>query len=555
MDWSQFGALLGGIGLLLLGMGMMTEGLRLAAGRSLLHLLETSTRTPVRGVATGFLITTSVQSSSAVTAATIGFANAGILKLKQAAWIIYGSNIGTTMTGWLVALIGLNLKIEAFALPFIGIGMALQLAKKRERLAAVGTALTGFGALFLGISFLKHAMEGNTGLLDLSQLDALGIPGVALGVVAGALMTTVMQSSSAVLAIILTASASQVVSLHLGAALVIGANIGTTSTALLSVIGATASAKRLACLHLVFNTVTAAVALLLLWPLLALQVWLMGIFDIAPMPASQLAVFHTLFNVLGVIIMWYPTPYLIKWLKRKVVEPTDNNKIKPKYIDNTVLSLPELGVNALYYELVHVTALMRQLVEELMDSLTAPSATPTDWTRLQKLLNKIANFAVKLGRTNLPQEAAADLMVLTRVSHNFRTAVHDIAEITSAAQKQANYPLFNAAYTDLLRVFVASLDMTANTFEMPATHGLNKQLSDARHDQREALLIKGAAGETDMAGISAVLQQLNITQRLCEQLYKATQLLNRFGASRGLPADVGDAAAAQPPAESDQSAN
>lgn len=534
MDWGQLGALLGGIGLLLLGMNLMTDGLRLAAGQSLLQLLENSTRTPRRGLLSGFLLTTTVQSSSAVTAATIGFANAGILKLKQAAWIIYGSNVGTTMTGWLVALIGVNFKIEAFALPMIGIGMALKLLKGREWLGGAGGALTGFGTLFLGISFLKHAMQANAGLLDLNQLQSLGPAGVAAGVFAGALMTTLMQSSSAVLAIVLTASASQVISLPLGAALVIGANIGTTSTALLSVIGATANAKRLACLHMIFNLVTGVAALLLLWPILWLLAWLMNLLGAAPIPASQLALFHTIFNALGVALIWHPTPYILRWLKHRFVEPAAF-RFKPRFIDTTVLPIPALAINALYYELVNVSGLLRLESRQLADSF-AGTAQPTDaGSGLQKLLHKTARFAARLGRENLPQQSASDLLALTRVNQNFLAVLQDITDIRHAAKKHGRYPQFGMEYMDALRNFIASADMGASDFSMPETHRLNKVLTAARQAQSQRLLSEGLSGAEDMADVSEVLQQLNRLQRLCDQLHRAIQLLSRFGSSHKLP--------------------
>ncbi|NNM00772.1 MAG: Na/Pi symporter, partial [Gammaproteobacteria bacterium] len=151
------GTFIGGLGLFLLAVGMITDGLKLAAGDALRGILARSTSTPLRGVASGVLVTGIVQSSSAVTVATIGFVNAGLLTLGQSLGVIYGANIGTTITGWIVAAVGFSFKVEAFALPLIGIGMLSRVVRPASRLASVGEALAGFGLFFIGVDVLKEA--------------------------------------------------------------------------------------------------------------------------------------------------------------------------------------------------------------------------------------------------------------------------------------------------------------------------------------------------------------------------------------------------------------
>lgn len=160
MELHSIGNLLGGIGLFLLGMHLMTLGMKQAAGQGLKKALQAATGSPLRGLASGILITALVQSSSAVTVATIGFVNAGLLKLKQSIRVIYGCNIGTTATGWLVALIGFKIKIAAFALPLIAVGMLLKLIGQDRRLSHIGMALAGFGLFFIGLDYLKLAFDG-----------------------------------------------------------------------------------------------------------------------------------------------------------------------------------------------------------------------------------------------------------------------------------------------------------------------------------------------------------------------------------------------------------
>ena len=161
MSGIAFNLLVGGVGLFLLGMFLMTDGLKMAAGPALGRVLTSSTQTRMRGLFSGLLVTALVQSSGAVTVAAIGFVNAGLLTFGQSLWVLFGANVGTTMTGWLVALLGFSFKIEAAALPMIGIGMALRLSGPELRRGAAGNALAGFGVLFLGIGFLQQAFPGH----------------------------------------------------------------------------------------------------------------------------------------------------------------------------------------------------------------------------------------------------------------------------------------------------------------------------------------------------------------------------------------------------------
>ncbi|HCB09348.1 MAG TPA: MFS transporter, partial [Alteromonas sp.] len=261
------GAGIGGLGLFILAIGLMTEGLKAAAGSSLRRILTTWTNTPLRGIFSGFLMTAIVQSSSAVTVASLGFVNAGLLSLRQVLGIIFGANIGTTMTGWLVAVLGFHLNVEAFALPLVGIGMALKLTQQQGRLAALGQTLVGFGLFFIGIGVLKDAFDGVMQTFSVSQFSADGLTGIFVYLLIGIVITVLTQSSSASIAITITAAASGLIELYSAGAMVIGANIGTTSTAAFAAIGATSAAKRAAAAQVIFNLGTAAIALLIL-PLL-----------------------------------------------------------------------------------------------------------------------------------------------------------------------------------------------------------------------------------------------------------------------------------------------
>ena len=184
------GTLLGGIGIFLVAINMMTDGLKLAAGESLRHVLATWTKTPQRGVAAGFCMTALVQSSSAVTVASLGFVNAGLITMYQALGVVYGANVGTTITGWLVAAVGFKFNIQAIALPLIGFGALLKLLRPQTRLAATGIALVGFGLFFIGVDVLKGAFESVVATFDLSALEADGLTGMVTFLLVGIVMTT-----------------------------------------------------------------------------------------------------------------------------------------------------------------------------------------------------------------------------------------------------------------------------------------------------------------------------------------------------------------------------
>jgi len=293
------GKLAGGIGLFLLAMKFMTDGLKLAGGDALRDILGRWTKTPAQGLLAGCLLTAVVQSSSAVTVATIGFVNAGLLTLLQAVGVIYGSNIGTTMTAWLVATLGFNIKVELFALPMIGVGIPAWFLSPNSRKGAAGQVFAGIGLFFIGIDTLKHAFETIAPSFNLAMVSEFGVLGVILLVGIGFLLTVLTQSSSAAIAITLTAASGGVLALPSAAAMVIGSNLGTTSTAFFATIGATPNAKRVAAAHIIFNAVTGFVALAIL-PFLIWFILETGrVLKLEETPTVVLALFHTTFNVKG----------------------------------------------------------------------------------------------------------------------------------------------------------------------------------------------------------------------------------------------------------------
>lgn len=349
MNIEHVTGLLGGVGLVLVGMWLMTEGLKVAAGQSLKTVLERWTNTRLKGLAAGFALTTLVQFSSAVVIATIGFVNAGVMTLGQAIWVVFGSNVGTTMTAWVVATVGFNVNIKVFALPMIGIGMAVRLTAPGTSRGALGETITGFGLFFLGVAVLKEMFEGLAPGFSLDTLSGGFLQNV-LFVLIGFGITALVQSSSASIAIALSAVTSGLIGLEAGAATVIGANLGSTVPAILAVINATPNAKRVAASHVIFSATMGVIALLLLPIFVAMCEWLAEAGRLPSEPATVLALFHTLFNVCGVILFWFLGERLTKRLQAMFVSDEENDA-RPHYLDATLLETPSLGVSSLLLEL------------------------------------------------------------------------------------------------------------------------------------------------------------------------------------------------------------
>lgn len=445
MTFQTIASLLGGIGLFLLGMRMMTDGLKVAAGNALRSILDAWTRTAARGLLAGILITAIVQSSSAATVATVGFVNAGLMTLTQAIWVVFGMNVGTTMTGWLVALVGVKIDVGALALPLLGVGMLARiLAGANVRRAGIGETLAGFGAFFLGVGVLQGAFADLAPRLAEWPLESLGAVATPAFVGLGFLLTVLTQSSSASIAIVLTATAGGAAPLPLAAAAVIGANVGTTSTALFATFGATSPAKRVATAHIVFNLMTGAVALLALPLLLAASVramdWIGGNSD----AAATLAAFHTLFNLLGVLLMWPLAAWLVRFLSHRFVS-LDEEIGRTAHLDATLADVPALALRALALELHRMATTTFALAERRVRGVVAPSEGSRQQSGIMKLGSTVRHFIVRMSAGALPEDVAAALPDLMRGSQHLEDLASESARVAEPGPGRVTAPREDAS--------------------------------------------------------------------------------------------------------------
>ncbi|MBT8223135.1 MAG: Na/Pi symporter, partial [Eudoraea sp.] len=320
-------SLLGALGLFLFGMKVMSDALLQLAGNRMRAILATMTSNRFLGITTGFLITSVIQSSSATTLMVVSFSNASLLTLPEAISVIMGANIGTTITAWLITILGFKVSMSAIALPLVGFGFLFTFSKK-DHIKNWGGFIIGFAVLFIGLQFLKEAMpninENPEILAFLSGYTTGGFGSVLLFMMIGTLLTVVIQSSSATMALTLLMTAQGWIPFEMAAAMVLGENIGTTITANIAAIVANFEAKRTARAHLIFNILGVVWMLILFYPFLDLISWLAQKLG-SPSPYVQAAaipvaisLFHTVFNILNTfLLVWFINP--IAWLVERTV--------------------------------------------------------------------------------------------------------------------------------------------------------------------------------------------------------------------------------------------
>lgn len=425
--WTLISSLVGGIGLFLLGMGLMTDSLKLAGGFALKQVLAKGTRSRILALLSGFSITALVQSSTAVTVMAIGFVNAGLMQLSRSIWVLYGSNVGTTMTAWIVALIGFKIKVDVVALPAIGLGVLFYTFSKNIRFKSLGGVITGLGLLFFGLQLMQQSFSGVEQVVDFSWIHSASLLHLALMVFVGALLTAVMQSSSASLAVVLTAVSTGMLTIEVGAAAVIGANIGTTLTALLAVLNASANARRLAFAHLFFNVVAALIAFVLMGAMLSLISWLGNSQGIQQAPAVTLAMFHTIFNVVGVLAMVPLTNGMTRYLNG-LFQSQEEQLSRPRFLDKVTAESPDNAVKALSLE---QQRLMRKLGELLQDTTKAMPGEPTPESRfvVAKLISAINDFIADCSRREMTTDIAETMQHSLRVNSRSVAVVECLREL------------------------------------------------------------------------------------------------------------------------------
>ncbi len=394
----QILTLLGALGMFLYGMTLMSEGLQKVAGSRLRSILSAMTANSFTRILTGTLITAIIQSSSATTVMIVSFVNAGLLSLTQAVGVIMGANIGTTVTSWLISLLGFTADISTLSIPLIGIGFAFMMFKSQKR-KNIGEMIIGFAMLFLGLSFLKDSVpdlsSNPEAIAFIQKWTDWGFFSVLIFVLVGTVMTIVLQSSSATVALTLVMASQGWIPFEMAAAMVLGENIGTTITANIAASVGNISAKRAALAHTVFNVFGVIWVLALYKPFL----WLVskivvGLGGEDPFVSSAsllyaISTVHTLFNVLNTCILVWFTPQIVRFVTWALKGHKDEEEVfRLRYIQGGMMSTAELSLEQAEQEVVHFSEIVKKQYRYARQAVNESD----DESRFDELFKKLEHY-------------------------------------------------------------------------------------------------------------------------------------------------------------------
>ncbi|MCK4710664.1 MAG: Na/Pi cotransporter family protein [Gammaproteobacteria bacterium] len=349
----NFKEIAAGVAIFLFGMLFLEEGFKAFTGGILEKILQKTTSSKWKSLGFGVVSTTLMQSSSLVSVITISFLSAGLINLAAGIGIIFGANLGTTTGAWLIAGLGMKVKISAYAMPMLVFGILL-VFQNSKHLKGIGYILAGLGFLFLGIHYMKEGFEAFKDTIDLAQFAVSGYAGLFLFAGLGIAATVIMQSSHATLVIIITALSAQQITYDNALALAIGANVGTTITAILGSMSANVQGKRLAGAHLIFNMVTGIIAIAFIYQIGDLVDIVSSTVGIAADDYTlKLAVFHTIFNTIGVVVMMPFIQRLVTFLTRVMPEKVVS-RAEPKYLHESAIELADTAMESVRKETIHL---------------------------------------------------------------------------------------------------------------------------------------------------------------------------------------------------------
>ncbi len=461
MEQETFGffellTLIGALGFFIFGMKVMSEGIQKIAGNRLRSILSSITNNRLSGIFTGFGITSLIQSSSATTVMLVSFVNAGLLSLRQSIGVIMGANIGTTMTAWLISLLGFaKFSITNYSLPIIAIAFPFLFAKKQKQ-KYLAEFLIGFALLFMGLGALKASVPELSAeqLSELKSLANMGFVSTLLFVGIGTLLTVIIQSSSAAMALTLALCANGL-PVELGAAIVLGENIGTTITANLAALIGNTAAKRSARAHFIFNVFG------VVWMLIVFKPFLHGIAGVAenlgwwvnpfqnPYDAGAvtrtLALFHTCFNVINTSLLVWFVPQIERIVIRMVPEKIGQEKTSLKFLSFQLLDTPELAISSARTEMMNFITTVQSMSKRLGDQIsnTEEEKFEKAFFRIEKYETEIniyhkdiTKFMVKLNQRPLSKEVSRRSQTFIEVSNNLESIGDLIHTISKTLQKE-----------------------------------------------------------------------------------------------------------------------
>ncbi len=425
---------LGGLGLFLFGMKVMSEALQKATGEKLRDILSKVTSNRFLGLLTGLGITALIQSSSATTVMLVSFVNAGLINLTQSVGIILGANIGTTVTGWIVALLGFKVQVTSFALPAVAIGFFMRFLKS-EKFEEWGEVILGFGLLFLGLDIMNSAVKdlrGSEAVMNImSMVRADTLPSAVLVVLIGSAVTMVVQSSSATVAMTMSLAVNGLIDFYTCCALILGENIGTTITAFLASMGASTTARRAARVHMLFNVFGVVWVLACFhWFFVPMVNWIVPGDVFSPVAAERskviadhMAAFHTMFNVTNALVFLPFTGFLAKAATRLVPEKKGAaaaEEFHLIYIESPLLSTPAININQARLETRRMIGIVIEMFDMVMEVFGKPGeklgvtveAIQARESTIDRLEKEISEYLVKISKDSISQDQSYEISML-----------------------------------------------------------------------------------------------------------------------------------------------
>ncbi|MDA3812337.1 MAG: Na/Pi cotransporter family protein [Spirochaetaceae bacterium] len=521
---------LGSLGLFLYGMKVMSDGIQKAAGEGLQNILNRITANRFVAVFTGFAITAIIQSSSATTVMVVSFVNAGLLNLTQAIGVIMGANIGTTITGWIVSVIGFKIKIAALALPIIGIGLPLFFSKNRSR-KNWGEFMIGFGILFIGLDFLKKSIPSDSqALIDfITPYTGMGFGTVVLFVIFGAMITVIVHSSSASMAMVLTMAFSKLIPLDVAAAMILGAEIGTTIDAFLASIGTNVNAKRAARAHLFFNVFGVIFILIIFRPFLSLVERIVPGNNIT----LTLAMFHTCFNLLNTAIMIGFVPQIARFIEFIVPEKKsdlEKKKYKLEYKSAIIQDTPELNILSAKNEIVHMTEVVEEMFNIFINVFKNPDKKMGDEVEklremedfTDQMREQITTFIIECTKENLDFDSRNNTTAMIRIISELESLGDSCFSLIMLTEKKykKNTPFHGEAIEEILP-YAALVSEFLTFIKENLNHHLSQQnfekaniLEDKIDTNRDVLRKKARNHITEGSDVKGELLYIDIVRNI-----------------------------------------
>lgn len=552
--------LIGALGFFIYGMKVMSDGIQKVAGSKMRDILGAMTSNRVFGLITGFLVTALVQSSSATTVMIVSFVNAGLLSLVESIGVIMGANIGTTITAWLISILGFKVKISALALPIIAVGFPM-LFSSRAKINSWAQVLIGFALLFMGLDELKHAvpdLKSNPEMLSFLQDYAdLGYLSTFIFIIVGTILTLVVQSSSAAMALTLVMCNEGWIPFELAAAMVLGENIGTTITANLAALVGNVHAKRAAGAHFIFNVFG------VIWMFVVFPFFLQGIsyymgtyMNMYPNASSPnyspehipiaLSIFHTTFNILNVVMLVWFVDFIAKTVIRVIPSKGDDEDFSLEFIGRGLVKTPDISLAEAENEIVKFAKINYKGVQKISDLIEE-----TEYRPQQKLLKKIkeyedhtdlievkvGEFLMELSRLELSDDGSRRVQSFLAVINHMESIGDIYYQMSRSIEQKIEKKIwFDEGHRNDLRelrdlvfksmdVMKANLRLKSDAIKLDAAIEIEKELNKMRDKFKGRVFKRIEKGKTNLETGLIYMDLVNGYEKIADHVIHISQVL------------------------------